>query len=166
MLAGCATRATIRPEDEIYPHTKVSISFAIPVGWQLSSEEHQAEFKAALVPRNGDRAVITLLSSRNTWEKQAEETESQGYLQYLRGTHDPHASLQVVGSFDAGAFGQRNVYHTCTDYNAFINDWLAVFLTRGPDAVQIEAWTPKCGDTAKYRQTVEAIARSVSIENI
>jgi hypothetical protein len=166
MLVGCAIRATIRPEDEIYPHSKVSISFAIPAGWRLSSEEHQAEFKAALVPTNGDRAVITLLSSRNTWEKQTEEANSQEYLQYLRGSHDPRTSLQLVGSFDAGRFGRRNVYHTCTDYNAFVNDWLAVFLTRGPDAVQIEAWTPTCGDTTKYRQTLETIARSVSIENI
>jgi hypothetical protein len=166
MPAGCATRATLRPEDEIYPHTKVSIGFTIPAGWRVSPEEHQAEFKTALVPTNGDRVVISLLSSRNTWEEQTEEKSAQEFLHYIRGAHDPNASLQIIGSFDSGRYGPRHLYHCCTNYNSFVNNWLVVFLTEGPNTVDIEAWTPACDDATRYKGTVEALARTVSINNL
>lgn len=85
------------------------------------------------------------------------------FLEYIHGAHDPHASLEIVGSFDTGRYARRHVYRCCTNYNSFSNEWLVIFITQGPNGVDIEAFTPSCGGTTQYMPTVEAIARSVSI---
>jgi hypothetical protein len=119
-----------------------------------------------LIPTNGDRAILTLLSYRNTWESQSEQKSAQDYLYAIRHEHDPNASLKIVGSFETARYGQRNVYRCCCDYNSFVNEWLVVFITDGHNAVDIDAWTPLCGGTLQYQPTIQAIARSVTFKNI
>ena len=163
LFVGCLSTATIRAEDKIYPHTTKAVQFPVPAGWRLSPE---GEFTASLVSRKREHAVVTLLASRNTWETQSEEKSVRDFLDYLQRDHDPNASLEIVGTFEAGQYGLRHVYHSCTQHNSFTNDWLAVFITQGPNAVDIEAHAPKCGGTAQDSKTIEAIARSITIKDI
>jgi hypothetical protein len=165
-FAGCASTGVLRPEDEIYPHPKASVRFIVPSGWRVSREEHQAEFEAALLPATGERVVISLVSYRNTWESQSEQKSAQNYLDYIHHDHDPHAFLQIVGSFETARYGLRHVYQCCCDYDSFVNEWLVVFLTEDHNGVAIDVWTPTCGDTLRYKPAIEAIARSVTINAI
>jgi hypothetical protein len=163
---GCASTTVLRPEDQIYPHTKVSVHFVVPVGVASIAGRTSGRVPNRLIPTNGDRAILTLLSYRNTWESQSEQKSAQDYLYAIRHEHDPNASLKIVGSFETARYGQRNVYRCCCDYNSFVNEWLVVFITDGHNAVDIDAWTPLCGGTLQYQPTIQAIARSVTFKNI
>jgi hypothetical protein len=162
LFLGCASTATIHADDEIYPHAKVGLHFIVPARWRWSP---QGEFTGALVPVARERVVITLLANRNTWETQSEQKSAQDFLYYVQHEHDPNASLQIVDSFDARRYGLRHVYRCCTNYNSFVNEWLVVFITEGPNAVDIDAWTPDCGSTMRYLPIIKTIARSIRIEN-
>ena len=159
LLGSCQLDA--RQEPHFVRKTRFILTrrFPLALRFRLVGECRQKNIRPSskrFFADNGDRVVISLLSSRNTWAEQTEEKSAQEFLYYIRGAHDPNASLQIIGSFDSGRYGPRHLYHCCTNYNSFVNNWLVVSLTEGPNTVDIEAWTPACDDATRYKETVGA----------
>jgi len=151
----------------LHDYHGATIRFNTPCGWIVQPLKPGPGFEhmCLLSPKNqtqrNDPGITVDYYGR--FDPRFPHTQEGLAQSYLKGTHDimdPNVRLESVGSFET-RHGRLNIYRYQSDY---FGDHLVVLILGARGYVHLELWARSRDQWEPFLPALEALTRSVSIE--